>query len=272
MSQAKNSQRLRGRRAFPWRSLRITVLAFVLLLTALSAWVTKARTASWERSLWVAIYPINADGSDASARYISALDLSAFEPIDTFFRREAGRYSFRLPRPVDTHLYQPIANLPPPLPVDAGPVGTMWWSIKLRYWAWQVTHSRNEAIADARIFVLYHDPDLTPDVPHSLGLQKGMLGIVYAFAARRATAPNDVVIAHELMHTLGATDKYDPATDMPSFPAGYAEPDRRPLFPQLRTEIMAGRMMISATSWVMPESLAAVVMGPQSAREIHWER
>ena len=23
---------------------------------------------------------------------------------------------------------------------------------------------------------------------------------------------NDVVIAHELLHTLGATDKYDPAT------------------------------------------------------------
>jgi hypothetical protein len=99
-----------------------------------------------------------------------------------------------------------------------------------------------------------------------------MLGVVHAFAARRAAAPNDVVITHELMHTLGATDKYDPETDAPRFPDGYAEPDRQPLLPQVHAEIMAGRMMISPTTWEMPDSLEAVVMGAQSAREIHWER
>jgi len=80
-----------------------------------------------------------------------------------------------------------------------------------------------------QVFVLYHDPDRTESVPHSLGLEKGMLGVVYAFAARRATAPNGIVIAHELMHPLGATDKYDPATDEPRFPEGYADPERKPL-------------------------------------------
>ena len=270
MRDAKSPVRVPADRSFPWRSLRIIVLGFVLLLTGLSAWLTRVRTASWERPLWVAIYPINADGSVASTSYIDALDAAAFAPIDAFFARAARQHALALPQPVETHLYAPVAVLPPALALDTGRLGSMLWSLKLRYWAWRVTHARDEASPDVRIFVLYQDPELAPSVPHSVGLQKGMLGIVYAFAAARATSPNNIVITHELMHTLGATDKYDPDTDAPRFPDGYAEPDRTPLLPQRRAEIMAGRMMTSATSWEMPETLDAVVMGRLSAAEIHW--
>jgi hypothetical protein len=244
----------------------------VLVLTASGAWLTKARTASWQRPLWVAIYPINADASAASSRYVGTLQGSAYTPIDAFFSREAARYGVALAPPVETHLYAPVAELPPVLAPDSGPIGSMWWSLKMRYWAWHATRGRGEATPDVQMFVLYHDPDRTVSVPHSVGLQKGMLGVVHAFAARRATAPNDIVIAHELMHTLGATDKYDPESDAPRFPEGYADPDRKPLLPQVRAEIMAGRMMTSPTTWEMPDSLEAVVMGAESAREIHWSR
>ena len=69
-----------------------------------------------------------------------------------------------------------------------------------------------------RVFVAFHDPALTERVPHSTGLQKGMLGAVNAFASADHAGSNDVVIAHELLHTLGATDKYDPATNQPRLP------------------------------------------------------
>ena len=82
------------------------------------------------------------------------------------------------------------------------------------------------------MFVLYHDPAVTPTVPHSLGLTKGFIGVVYAFAAPVMNGENNVVIAHELLHTVGATDKYDPANDAPRFPDGYGDPDQRPLYPQ----------------------------------------
>jgi hypothetical protein len=65
--------------------------------------------------------------------------------------------------------------------------------------------------------VLYHDPALTPIVPHSLGLTKGLIGVVYAFASPEMNGANNVVIAHELLHTVGATDKYDFAADAPHF-------------------------------------------------------
>lgn len=256
---------------FPWRALRVIILSFVLVLTGLGAWLSKARTASWNRPLWVAIYPINADASEASTRYIATLGEDAFAPIDTFFAREAARYDVALKGPVETHLYAAVGEKPPELRPNAGALASIWWSLKLRYWAWRVTHTRSEATPDVQVFVLYHDPDRTEGVPHSLGLEKGMLGVVYAYAARRATAPNSIVITHELMHTLGATDKYDPATDAPRFPEGYADPERKPLLPQVRAEIMAGRMALSGTEWEMPESLGAVVVGAQSAREIHWQ-
>ena len=103
-------------------------------------------------------------------------------------------------------------------------------------------------------------------VPHSLGLEKGLIGVVYAFAVPVMDGGNDMVIAHELLHTLGATDKYDPANDAPRFPDGYGDPRQVPLYPQRFAELMAGRRMISATSWEQPASLDEVLIGPATAR------
>jgi hypothetical protein len=95
-----------------------------------------------------------------------------------------------------------------------------------------------------------------------------MIGVVHAFASRSQAAQNNVVIAHELLHTLGATDKYDPASNLPLHPEGYAEPDRRPLLPQTLAEIMAGRTPLSASEALMPDSVFDTVIGPATANEI----
>ena len=58
--------------------------------------------------------------------------------------------------------------------------------------------------------------------PDSHGMQKGLVGVVHAFADRRHEGANDIVIAHELLHTVGASDKYDLATGAPRYPIGYA--------------------------------------------------
>jgi hypothetical protein len=111
---------------------------------------------------------------------------------------------------------------------------------------------------------------LSPAVPHSLGIEKGLIGVVYAFAVPMMDGGNDMVIAHELLHTLGATDEYDPANDAPLFPDGYGDPRQVPLYPQRFAELMAGRRMISATSWEQPASLDEVLIGPVTARQIRW--
>ena len=74
------------------------------------------------------------------------------------------------------------------------------------------------------------------------------------------------------MHTVGATDKYDLATNEPLHPDGYAEPDKDPLLPQTFAEIMAGRIPSSTTQSEMPSSLDKVLIGTKTAREINWVR
>ncbi len=120
------------------------------------------------------------------------------------------------------------------------------------------------------MFVLYHDPAISERVPHSLGLQKGLIGVVHAFADRRMQGQNNIVITHETLHTVGATDKYNLDNGEPIYPDGYAEPERSPRYPQPKAEIMAGQLALSATEHEMPDGLPEVVVGPRTATEIGW--
>jgi hypothetical protein len=81
---------------------------------------------------------------------------------------------------------------------------------------------------------------------------------------------NLVILAHELLHTLTATDKYDLETNLPLYPDGFAEPDKSPHYPQDFAELMGGRVPMSETKAEIPKSLSQTVIGPKTAREIGW--
>jgi hypothetical protein len=255
-----------------WKSIRILLLLVILLAVALSTWRDRVVTQSWVDPLWVGIYPLNGDGSDKAQRYIERLAVSEFSGIEEFFAREAHRYGIQLAQPVHIELYPQGSQLPPALEGGAGPLGTAWWSLRMRWFAAQASRVPGRAPSRIRIFVLYHDPATLNRVPDSHGLQKGLVGVVHAFAERALVGSNNIVIAHELLHTVGASDKYDLGSGTPLFPLGFADPDRQPLYPQERAEIMAGRRALSAQDAEMPQSLAAVVVGPQTALEIRWRR
>jgi hypothetical protein len=252
-----------------FKMLRVGILLAVLLLVALTTWQDRVHSTRWREPLYVAIYPIAADDSPHTQSYVAALDAERFKGIDRFFAREAKRYGLRIDEPVKTRLRATLNERPPQRSADAGILATVVWSLRLRYWAWRVSGHVPEP-EDIRVFVLFHDPDLTPSVPHSLGLSKGLIGVVYAFAAPTMNGANNVVIAHEMLHTLGATDKYDFANDAPRFPDGYGDPRQVPLYPQVYAELMAGRRMLSATQWQQADDLDEVVIGPASAQEIRW--
>jgi len=255
-----------------WKSLRILLLLLVLAGVALHAWLERSATRSWREPLWVGVFPLNGDGSAVAQQYIEGLRVQDFAPIEEFFAREGQRYGLRLEQPVHIELYPQRAQLPPPLAADAGPLGIAWWTLKLRWFAARAADVPGRAPARIRMFVLYHDPASLESAPDSHGLQKGLVGVVHAFADRAVNGRNDIVIAHELLHTVGASDKYERASGAPLFPSGFAEPARVPLYPQPDAEIMAGRRALSATQWEMPASLASVVIGPATALEIRWRQ
>ncbi len=254
-----------------FKTLRIAILLLILLVVALTTWQDRYRSTRWREPLFVAIYPVAADDSAATRAYLDALTDDQFKTIDSFFAREALPYQLRTNEPVRTRLQPELRKLPPQRPARAGLVSTALWSLELRYWAWRVTRHAHEP-ADVRMFVLYHDPMLTATVPHSLGLAKGLIGVVYAFAAPAMSGANNVVITHELLHTVGATDKYDPANDAPRFPDGYGDPRQMPLYPQAKAEIMAGRRMVAPDRWEQASSLDETAVGAATALEIRWAR
>ncbi len=156
----------------------------------------------------------------------------------------------------------------PPLPPEhPSTLDAILWSLHLRWWAWR--HDRIDGPKpQVRLFVLFHDPERMSALPHSTGLNKGRIGVIHAFASRPQRRQNAVVIAHELLHTFGASDKYDLATLQPIYPAGYAEPALSPRLPQSKAEIMGGRTPVDEQHAEIPASLADTVIGAETAQEI----
>ncbi len=252
------------------KNIRILTLLILLLAVAGGEYLTRARSTDWNDPLWVVVYPINGDGGEATRNYIKSLTTETFTPIERFIKREAKHYSVKVNKPISIYLSKQLYTQPPLPPKNGNVLSVMLWSLKLRYWAW--SNDNFDGPEDIQIFVRYFDPNTTSRVAHSLGLQKGMLGIVNAFSSKKANATNNFVIAHEMLHTLGASDKYDLATNLPIYPIGYAEPERNPLFPQKKAELMGGTIPLAEDKSVMPKGLKYVTVGKATALEIRWKK
>ena len=251
-----------------FRRIRILLLLGVLVLTLGLTSLERFMVREWKAPLDVALYPINGDGSEAAADYIRALKPEDFSEINTFLVRETRRYGLQQRVSMILTLEPEMKDLPPPPPTDGNILKTMAWSLKLRWWTYQHSGQMWPQLGKIRIYVLYHQTEPGKALAHSLGLQKGLIGVVHAFADAEQTAQNNIVIAHEMLHTLGATDKYDP-DGRPVYPIGYAEPELPQQLRRREAEIMAGRIALPDGRNVMPAGLAQCVIGSTTAHEIN---
>lgn len=158
----------------------------------------------------------------------------------------------------------------PALGADPGTLGTLWWSLRMRWLAARVQWQNSGPSGDIVVFAVFHEPAEQIVLDRSTALEKGQIAVVNLFAAHRARGANGVVLAHELLHTLGASDKYEPQSNAPRFPDGYAVPDAKPLLPQSKAELMAGRIPLDERRAVIPDNLRQVLIGPATSREIGW--
>lgn len=256
-----------------FKSIRILILLTLLLGLAFYAQQQKLKSRNWTEPLQLVIYPINAaNGDPAVDDYIRELDDSVFAPIDRFFAEQSRDYNLITRQPTLTKLGPVVTTQPPPAPLPgAGYAAIIWWGMKFRYWVYQNTPDSDSNIRRVRVFVQYRAAEKGKHLQHSLGLDKGLVALVQAFAAIEQDQQNNIVIAHEVLHTVGAGDKYAPDNSA-LFPVGYADPDQSPLYPQQRAEIMAGRIPLSENRMRMPDSLAECVIGEATALEINWLR
>jgi hypothetical protein len=49
-----------------WKKFRIATLLLILFAVVTMTWLDRVRTTSWQRTVWVGVFPVNGDGSDVT--------------------------------------------------------------------------------------------------------------------------------------------------------------------------------------------------------------
>ena len=255
-----------------FKRLRIAVLLYVLLFVAAAQFFMTRHTADWDAPLWVDVYTVAGDGHPATRRYVDGLSANEFADAEAFFAREAKRYGVTVEQPFKVRIVgEHAAGLPQLVPA-AGALGVLWWSLRMRWLVTRLRWQSDGPSGDIVVFAIFHEPAEGVALDRSTALEKGLIAVANLFADRAAHGTNQIVLAHELLHTLRATDKYSSPANTPLFPEGYAAPEARPLLPQTKAELMAGRIPLDERRAEMPANLREVVIGPATAREIGWQR
>ena len=252
-----------------WKFLRICILLFILLLVWQNVKTQKTLSTNWDIPLDVIYYPINADGQVRTEQYIQNLNEKNLQPINTFLSKQAQRYKLDLNTAVNFHIDRSVKEKPPLPPTNGSALSNAWWSLKFRWWTRQYK-PKDLKVWQIRLYTLYYTPEDNMRLAHSTGLEKGLVGLIHLFADKSQDKGNNIITAHELLHTLGATDKYDLSTGQAIYPDGYGNPNKQPLYPQNKSEVMAVQKAISETKMEFPSDLTSVVVGDKTAREIGW--
>ena len=249
-----------------WKKIRVSILVLILAWVAFGAW--QDMNQDWSKPVIVLLHPINADGEAVTADYINQLSIDNLENTQHFlaentqqFRGKSIFFDFQLGRT--------LVQSPPKLPEKNGILENIMWSLKFRYYAWKQKESGDGSPA-VTLYLSFYNPEKTKVLKHSVALERGRIGTVNLFAAAKYRGSNQVVMLHELLHAFGATDKYSMQTGQPIYPLGYAEPDKKPLYPQTIAEIMGGYIPLSEDKSITPKSLQDVMVSPTTAQEIGW--
>ncbi len=151
----------------------------------------------------------------------------------------------------------------------------LWASLVHTYELWRYTSQVDQAAEvpsglDSRIYVVAEPvTDEERKLVEGFSQQGGHLGIARVQLDESTIDLGLFVVAHELMHTLGATDRYD-ESGRTQIPDGLGNPAQRPLYPQLTAEVMARNRVVSPGNEVPPDTLDELSVGPITAAEIGW--
>lgn len=142
----------------------------------------------------------------------------------------------------------------------------------------QQIHSQGFEIkqaSDITIFI-YFLPDTAPLEIKNL-VDKGARekrmenqSAIFAFTNETSTADLLLRLGREIALIYGAKDLQDPSTGMALTPEGFAEPGKKPLFPQEYAELMAKDIPTGLLQETPIERIDQVIIGPTTARNLKW--
>jgi hypothetical protein len=259
----------RRRRAF--RRIRIAVLLAILALVLAYAWRDvrgrKLRT-QWTAPVDVALVLLRTDRLEPGTL---ELVTDALPALEARLADELARYRSGSMKPFRFTAFGPVdLETRPPKPGE-GFLETLSYSYELFFYLRRIDKSveLSRGKFDSTIYLVTRRPRGDRSFIEGTSQQGGRVGIVEV-DLDHGMAPFALFVAtHELLHTLGATDKYD-ASGRALVPDGLGEPDRVPLYPQRYAEVMARNVVLAPGRERPPKTLDEIRIGALTAREIGW--
>lgn len=248
----------------------LTILLGVLLWASGDYYQRRART-TWQRPLRVALILVEREPIEPST--IALLNHRVHElerRLASEYKRHEGReftpFLLDVTGPVD-------AERAPPNTEEPGTLGLLRDTCARFFWTRDVDARADITRTgyDARIYLVMRRAERGLAFVEGESEYGGRVGIAQADIDPEMIDFALFVATHELLHTLGASDKYD-AAGRALYPTGFAEPERSPLYPQPGAEIMARNRPLSPGTERPPNTLDELFVGDATAREIGWRK
>jgi len=269
---------VRDRRKRTFFRVRVGVLLtvlFVVVLYAIQDYRSRRARNDWTRTLDVALVLVHVEGRPAIDGSLLAVLRARAGTLEDRLHAEARRYRADAVRPFRIRVLGPVeVKSAAPTPASESAVDLASHTLDLRRWLADVDPRAgvDPDHYDTRIYVSVQRPasELRSFV-EGQSQEGGRVGVVAVELDESMVDLTLFVTTHELLHTLGASDRYD-ATGRTVVPDGLAEPDRVPRYPQRFAEVMARNRPVSPTSEEIPSSLDELAVGARTATEIGWLR
>jgi hypothetical protein len=253
--------------------IRLAILVSLLAITVLFALndihSRRART-QWRRPVSVAVALVQLGPVDQAA--LNTLN-GRFRVLEARIASEYHRYGGRLDRPVTFTLYGPVTvDRSAPADPDSDILSLARHAYEL--WRWTRAVDAGSGLPtrsfDSRIYLVMRAPlDKGRQWVEGSSELGGRVGVAKVELDVSSVDLALFVASHEFLHTLGASDKYDP-TGRALIPAGLVEPDAVPRYPQRYAEVMARNLVLAPGAERAPETIAELGVGIATAREIGW--
>jgi hypothetical protein len=267
---ACNQRQRRSRLFFRARvAFLLGVLAVVLARGAID-YVRRHERRTWQRPLEVALVLIERGSVDPAAlaqfqERIAALE----ESLEAEFSRYGGAF-----RPIHFRQFGPVRSAPEPPRASREPSRLEPLYLAFELWRFARETDRAAGLArgryDGKVYVLLSVPTSERQaLVEGLGQEGGHIALTNLELSEDSVDFGLFVVAHELFHLLGATDRYD-ESGRTIIPDGLAEPAASPLYPQRGAEVMARGRVLAPGVEEPPGHLSQLRVGTQTAAEIGW--
>jgi hypothetical protein len=192
--------------------------------------------------------------------------------LESALGREFERYGGAF-RPIHFTIFGPAPEGAAPPAASAEP----GWLEPLRvsYGLWRFARASDAASGvqgsfDGKIYVALSAPrSARRALVEGLGQDGGRVAVTRIELSVDSVDFGLFVVAHELLHLLGASDRYA-ADGSALVPDGLGDPEREPLYPQDSVEVMARGRVLEPGREQPPSDLDELRVGRRTASEIGW--